>query len=857
MRQPPRLARWLVSRCAWPDDRDTVTGDLAEQFQARLEQLGWGRAAIWYWREALALSWGLKTLPAFGRGRTGSVVAFDDVRYAWRRLWRRPVTSAVSILTLAIATAAGVAAWTLLQAVLLSPLPVRDIKDLVVVDDRFLQPEFTAIQELGLFADVIAAGTLPGQVVEVPGHTQAFRDVAFVSHDFFDVLGLAPAAGRAFGPEDDARGAPPVALLSYHFWRDVLGASVDAVGSEILINRRTVATVVGIAPRGFRGLSLVESPDLFMPLLAVAQSQTRGWLNVLGRLRPGVSSDQAGVELARLSEDRDFADREMGVIPLSVFAVPARVRPDVSQFIGMLMATVGLLLLVGAMTVGMLLLMRTDERRDELAMCMALGARRSRLGWGIAVEGALMATAGAVVALPITSGMLAAVRAFDLPGRISIAQLEVGVDAGAAGTAVLTAFAATVVIGLVAAVVGSSVKIGDGLKSRANSTPDLRRRTLQTSLAVGQVAIAIVLLAGCGLFLRSLMAALDLNPGLNASRLSTGLVSVIPAGYSLDRVSGFFDELTQAVRQHPSVQAVGSSGFTGNVPLGGVVQVDGEPRQFPSPIELLAVDEGYFSTIELPILRGRNFGPEDRNGAPRVAVVSRSLARALDNEEGALDKVLQAGSQDEFEIVGVVPDVVTRVGRLEPLVIYRPFAQVRGGLSRSVVMRSDEPGLAGQAAVAALRRLEPRVLPPVFMTIQDGLRDQLRPAVFGARVLGVLGSIALLLTLMSVYVSVSSIAVQRRRELGIRAALGASPRQLCRLVFTGTVRLAVLGVAAGWLLVWQGARLVRGLFFGVESFDPATLVTISAGIVLLILVVGLKPALAATRIDLARRLRED
>ena len=301
--------------------------------------------------------------------------------------------------------------------------------------------------------------------------------------------------------------------------------------------------------------------------------------------------------------------------------------------------------------------------------------------------------------------------------------------------------------------------------------------------------------------------------------------------------------------------------FLGGMGGGGTFAIDGEPREVPSFAEETAVDERYFTTIGLPLLAGRNFTSDDRETAPPVAIVSASFGRFLAHGGNPIGhRIAARGRQgaQHAEVVGVVPDVITSVRRLEPLVIYKPLSQQPDSSYRTVVIRAaSDAAVAMREAVATVRSMEPAIAMPEFQTIDDHLGEQMGPQRFGATVLGALGGIALLLTLFGIYVLVESMSAMRRREMGVRAALGATRRQLGALVLGDTVRLICLGIGTGLLLAWFGSALIRAFLFHVEPFDVVAIGCVVAAMTALALLVSLRPAMHAARVDLARVLREE
>ena len=591
-------------------------------------------------------------------------------------------------------------------------------------------------------------------------------------------------------------------------------------------------------------------------------------MTIIGRLRAGDADTQAIARLATLPSLPPWrpgpSQLQFGLTALNTAAVPAVARAGMAQFTRLLGVTVGLLLFIGCATVGMLLLVRTEARREEFAMCLALGASRARLARGVAFEGAMVSLAGATLALPIAQWLFAGLRTFQLPGRVDVDLLDLAVDLRALGLAVTCAVAATLLIALIAGAFGFSADIADALRSRAGATPRMTRRRTRALLIAGQVAVALVLLAGAGLFARSLMAALSLNPGFDTHRIVTGGVSLTSYGYTPIRATAFFDDLAARLRANPAIRFAAMSGSgAGGVTSANRLIIDGQPRENLT-VSFTAVDRHYFETIGAHIVKGRDFSRDDTEHSPLVGIASESFGRLIayggdpTGHRITMPFRRPPAPPPVVEIVGVVPDLITNVSTLEPLVLYVPLAQQAPSTSRTIVLRAAaDPNAARREALSAIRQLDSTITPSPMITIDERIGTQMSAQRFGIVVLGVLGVIAVLLTVLGTYVLAESMAVMRMREMGIRAALGASRRQLAAIVLAETGRLIGFGLAVGLLLAWMGAGLIRAFLFRVQPFDPATLTGVSALILFLALVVSLRPALHAARVDLGHVLREE
>ncbi|HEX6995735.1 MAG TPA: FtsX-like permease family protein [Gammaproteobacteria bacterium] len=542
-------------------------------------------------------------------------------------------------------------------------------------------------------------------------------------------------------------------------------------------------------------------------------------------------------------------------------AIPAAVRAGMMQFGTLLSITVSLLLVAGCLTAGMLLLVRTEDRRDELAECLALGATRSRLAAGIAAEATILSVLGAVLAIPVSALLYHGVRGFGLPGGIDIELLELSFDFGAWFAIAGAALAITCTIAMLATVLGLAGHRSLRVQSSAVATP-ATHRGLRTALLAGQVAITLVLVAGAGLFARSLATALSLNAELESSHIVTADVSLRSLGYTSERAIRFFDELRDRLQTNGTIASVSIA-----QPEGGTFAertIDGVPRQMPSFLRETAIDEAYFSTFGLPIVEGRGLTRADTAGAPLVVVVSESFGRLIAGDGSPLGHRITEGGgvvgaeRPVAEVVGVVADVITDVNTTEPLAMYYPLAQrTRQPFATLVVRAAGDPRATMREVTAVLSEMDPRVTPAQMSTLYEQIGRQMSPQRFGMYVLGMLGGIALVLAVLATYVVAASMVVGRRREMSIRAALGARGTQLGAIVLRDTVRLVGIGLAAGIALALLGAKTIRGLLYQVEPLEPAVLASTASLILACALLVSLKPAVEAARLDLTRSLRDE
>ena len=890
---PPRFASWLLARRLDPNDRDEVLGDLAEDFLERQAVHGPATARLWYWRQVFHLAWSLGQSGGLD-ATAGKLMMLDELRYSVRRLARQPWTTGASVLTLACAIGSVVATWSLLSATLLHPLDVDDPSRLTVVGGRYQSSPtsppgpvslalnysaFETVRSSRIFADV-AGSAKWAQQVEIAG-VPALRGTSFVSAGFFHVLGRPMQAGREFSPADDQRRAPLTVILSDALWRSAFGANPHVVGQSITVHS-SIARIIGVAPSNFRGVDLGSPSELFMPLNIIGEVtppqldwfnepgpmkvSAGNWIRVIGRLRPIATTAQTTAALAalrgtgRTGSTLGAIDGTLRTVGIETAALSDSARGDMTRFVRLLGATVALLLTIGCLAVGTLLLVRTESRRDELFVCLALGASRARLAAGIVSEGALVAGIGAALAIPLGLWLLIGLREFQLPGGVAMSVLRVRLDLSAVVVAVTAAFFATLLMAIVAAHVGLSASGAEALRSRAGATPRASRRRTRRALVISAIAVSLVLLSGARLFAKSVAAALALAPGYDTSHLLIGYMTVNSAGQGLtDRD---FSEFRDRLERSPEIRSASIKTALSPAAPGSSMVVDGQTRTLTSAMSVEGIDDHYFSTIGLPIAEGRDLIRTDQSPGQPMGIVSASFGRFVAQAESPIGHHVEVFSwfgekPYNVEIVGVVPDIITDVHILDPMALYVPSALLARFPGRIVVIHAAADVTAATREIRALvATMSPMTAPPAMTTIEQRLAEQMGPQRLGATIMGALGVIAALLTLFGVFVLVQSTTVLRRRELGLRSALGATERQLRALVLRELVAMTAAGLVGGLFLAWLAAGLIRTFLFRVGPFDASTLSLVAGSLFALALVISARPVLAAGRVDLAQILRE-
>lgn len=811
-----------------------------------------------------------------------------ELRIAVRRLMRRRGASAASVITLACSIGAATLAWSLVSAVLIHPLPVAYADRLVVVgtgdDARHVRNTFSyrvlpLVRDASAFEQVVATWTPYERLTATHDGVSVRVTVAFASHNVFSTLGVGIPLGRGFAEQDDRRGAAPVAVITDRHWRRAFGADPSVIGRTMTLGD-TPVTVIGVSAPGFDGVDLASSADLYLPFHTIADvgspltnyfavddhvsSPTWG-LRLIGRIREGDRVAQVLARLPALQVERSGPPARVVLTAINIAALPESARPAMARFSSLLLASVALLLLIGCGTVGMLLLVRTEARRGEFAVRLALGASVPRLVKGVAIEAAILAMAGALLAIPVLWWLNAVTGAFDLPGGVNVGRLGLELDRHVLVAWLCATAAALTVIMATASAAGFATGSArspreSGLGARARSVP---RRT-RAILVAAQVAVALVLLAGATLFVKSLQAALALNPGVGMDRVLAAELSLASYGYDAAQANAFFDDLGRRIGAHPAVASVSFGADAGGMSPYGSLDVEGQPRRFATMVRFMTVDSRYLATMGTPVAAGRGFTEADAAGAPLAAVVSASFARQLAGGRGAIGQRITkptrkpGGAPDVVTVVGIVPDVITNVGILEPLTMYFPITQGGAGTERAVFVRTigDGDGVR-QELIATLRSMDARIAVPPIHTLEERIARQMGPQRLGSAVLGILGGIALLLSMLGAYVAADSTATLRMHELCIRSALGATPGQLGALLLRDNGYLVGAGVLAGLALTWIAAGTIRAFLFEVQPLDPLTLVGVTSAVMVVTVAAALGPAWRAARLDLPRMLRHE
>ena len=839
------------------------------------------------WRAALEKdsSGGLLSLPPARRPGEPMKNLAGDVRFATRLLIKNPAFTVPAVLTLALGIGANTAIFGLAEATLLRPLKVANPEQLRAWPWSSSYPDYREFeQRTDVFAG-LAAVSGARLNLSIDGVTD-LRTAAFVSGNTFSVLGVPAALGRQLLPSDDrGPGNAVVGVLAYDYWRSRFGSEPAAVGRVVRANG-TPITIVGVAAEGFRGTSLFSNPALFLPLTSVTQVRTgffsrpavlehRGlvWLTAFGRLRRDVTEAQATGEMdahyRRLHPpapgDRDF--ERLTFVPLTTLAMGGDRAMDARRFVLMLMGIVGLTLLIGCANLANLLLARAAARRREIAVRRALGASRGRIVRQMLVEHVLLAALGGAAGVYVAHIAFKLLEAYQLPGGIDIDNLGLSIDRVAlAATAALSVLTG-LLFGVAPAWRASRAEILPALREESRSASGTTRP--RGALVAAQVALSLVLLAGAGLFLRSLVHALDMPLGFDVEGVATASVNLGFARYDEPRAKTFYDEALERVRALPGVTAASWSTLipTNGDMTGTVAEIEGYVKQPQEVVELHVprVGPDYFRAAGIRMLSGRPFLPSDDPGGPGVVVISRAAAEKYWAGRDPVGGRLRMSEKGEwFTVVGVSENtIVADLGERPAPFAYFPFDRTMEGFAtvldaNHLLVRTTRgvpqllPMIRDQ-----LRAIDSEV--PVYdvQPFAVHVQDLVMPQRMGVTLFSFFSLLALSLATVGIYGVASYVAALRKREIGIRIALGADAGEIRRLVLVQGAAPVGAGIVVGLVLALWAARLASGFIIEVTPSDPLTFGVVTAVMTALALIASYLPARRAAHIDPVEALRND
>ena len=786
----------------------------------------------------------------------------QDIRYAVRRLSIGPGFTLAVVLTLAVGIGGAAATFSIVDAAVLRPLPFPDPDRLVRLRDVTPKGEPFSVSEpeyldyaarLQTFASLAAMKPLQ---LTMTGVGEAARlDAAAVSASLFPMLGIGAERGRLFSADEDRDGVQPsVVVLSHAIWRQRFGADPAAVGRVIRLDGRAF-TIVGVVPE--TAAFPPPQADVWIPLAASALSdRTDKWLDLIGRLAPGASlrtaqADAAQVAAGLASEHVSATGWSARVDPLQDWLV----GPGLRRMVWVLLGAVGALLALACANIAGLLMTRAASRRTEMGVRTAMGAERTRLVRQLITENLLLGTIGGAAGLLLASWILAGLSTLlgDLLPLGRIARM----DGRAIAVTVGIMLASTVGFGLLPALHAARTDVQSALRAESRSATPAGRRW-SSALVSMQVALAMLLLVGSLLLLGSFARLSHVDAGFDAANVLTVPLSLPDSRYPEDARPAFFRNMLARLAAVPGVELSSATATNPFRQWGYVNDVTPEEQAATAPPSGLlqagwrSVTPGFFDTLRVPILSGRTFTDADREGAPGVVIVSASLAARLWPGQPAVGHRLYWGGVDgdTREVVGVVGDIrdVKLDAPVTPM-LYLAYGQLP--LENMTVLLRTRPGVAGVAEGVrrAFRAIDPALPITEIRPLDANRAAAISAPRFRTVMLGVFGLVALLLASIGLYGVVAFTVAQRRREIAIRVALGARPAQVTRLFFRRGLWLSLTGAAAGLVLAWIGAGVLRTLLFETEPRDPRVFVAAAAVLMAVTLLASYLPARRAADLD--------
>ena len=799
-----------------------------------------------------------------------------DIRFGVRALVHSPIFTVVTVLSLALGIGANTAIFSVVNGLLLRPLPYPESEQIVDVWHTPPQQSFPGLDRFSVS---------PANYLDWKAQSNAFEQMAIytytglslstsndplpligaaVSSDFFSVLRTNAMQGRTFTPDEEQPGRDQVVVISHGLWQRAFGANPNIVGQTLTLNSRSF-TVVGIMPAGFQ---LPREADLWVPLAwDDKERQTRSIHDyiVIARLKQNVSLPQAQAEMSTISTrlEQQYPEENSGwgavVIPLREDLVG-----DIRTALLVLFSAVGFVLLIACANVANLMLARGANRQKEIAVRIALGAGRARLVRQLLTESVLLAVTGGVLGLLLAVwGSRMLVRLGSLPNSG-----DIGIDTWALGFTLLVSFAAGIIIGIMPALQFTKSSLSETLKQGSGRTggSPMKQHT-RKALVVSEVALSLVLLIGAGLMIRSFWKLQNVDPGFDTSNALTMSVALTPIRYSEPHQQlAFLDRAMEQIRAVPGVVSVGT---TTTIPLagGGSTQpfsIEGRPtgtiaEQPMAQTRYISPD--YFKAIGIPLRQGRFFSDQDRDNSVPVIIISEAMARRFWPGENPIGKRLTPSfhsKEGAREIVGVVGDVKARgLDSDASTMMYLPYKQAPRPFMSFVVRTSSNPESLVQPVSRAIYSIDKEQALTDVQTMDQVLMQSLSDRRFNMTLLLTFAGVALVLAAVGVYGVMNYTVTLRRRELGIRMALGAKASDVLRLVLRQGLTLTLIGVGAGLISAYALTRLMASLLYGVTATDYLTFASVSAVLIVVGLAASFVPARRATKVDPTIALRTE
>jgi len=810
-----------------------------------------------------------------------------DLRVAFRRARKRPGFTIVALLSLTLGIGANTAVFSLVNAILLRKPPIPHVEQIAEVYQKqsdfpyapFSYPDYVDFRRAtaGTFSQ-LSASMFTVAAHDLGDHVESLMG-ELVNGDYFPLLGLHPAAGRLLGRQDDVTpGAHPVVVLSHDYWQRAFASDPSVVGRPIHLSGRDY-TIVGVAPASYTGMVNGIVPAVFVPIQMINQLQpdVRDQLQQRGnhsaflkaRLAPGATMVQAKAVADRFTADMAQkypamwpSGTSLTVVPESKIAVNPLLDSVVVPAAAALMIVVGLVLLVACANLASFLLAQARDRRKEVAIRLAIGAKRGALVRQFLVESLLLSVAGGVAGVIVSGAALRAVLHADLPLPLPIT-LDVSLDWRVLTFAVAASAIAGVLFGLLPALQATRASVVETIKNENADGGPMRRFTMRNALVVGQVAVSLTLLITALLFLRSLQARATVNPGFGAAPAGMLWLAIPTDRYDSTKRRQLLDDIEHRMARIPGVVTVGAIDNIMLNPLsnqGKRIRVPGvtPPKgQTAFEIDFAAADSGLFDAIGLTVIRGRGITAGDVPNAPRIAVVNEAMANKLWPGKDAIGQTFRTDSVT-YQIVGVTHTTKVRtLGEDARPFFFVSFAQEFASTAMLVARTSGDADRTSTQMLATLREVDPSLMAIQVKTMSRHLAAMLLPARLGAMAFMLFAALALALAVLGVYGVVSYAVARRSREAGIRLAVGAQPNAIVRLLMREGMVLVTVGSVLGLLFGLGAAQVLRTLLYGVGSGDPITFIAAPVVLIVVGAVAAFLPARRAGKVDPAGVLRSE
>jgi len=808
---------------------------------------------------------------------------FQDLRFGLRQLLKRPGFTLLAIISMALGIGANTAIFSLVDTVVFRPLPVRHATELQELYGTVQNGTVYTLQSYlnykdyrdrnQVFSGLIAYRIVVASLSHNGNNERVWGTV--VSSNYFDVLGVPPALGRGFLPEEDQTpSSHPVVVLSHGCWQKRFASDPGIVGRTVSLNN-VVFTVVGVAPKGFIGTEVAYAPEMWAPLMMgpVIEPGSK-WLEqrdsnnlfVVGRLKPGVAKAQAEASLKALTLElaKEYPAENVGrgleLIPPGLF-IPD-IRNSIFAFTAVLTAIGALVLLLACVNLANLLLARATERRKEIAIRLAVGASRARLIRQLMTESVMLSLGGGLFGVLVAAWINQLVRGVNLPIDVALV-FDLRIDWRVISFTLALSVVTGLVFSLIPALQSSKPELVPALKDES-SMAGFRRSRLRNSLVVAQVSLSLVLLISAGLIVRSLQEAQRMRPGFNPENAVTLSFDVGLQGYDEAKGRAFQRQALERIKALPGIE---SAAMTDNIPLSlnyndTSIYLEGQPPASSSELPIAiptSVSPDYFRTMGIA-LRGRDFAEQEDKVENRVAIVNETFARKFFPGQEAIGKRFNFSGADKpfWEIIGVCGDgKYNTLGEEQKPALFRPQLRDYNTTIALVVRTRNDPRTTLAAMQRELRNLDPTLPLYSVKTLTEHMKIPLFPARMAAGALGSFGVLALVLAAVGIYGVMSYVVAGRTREIGLRMALGAQSGNVRSLILRQGMTLALIGSVIGLAIAFGATRLLKSVLYGVSASDPITFVGVTFLLAIVALLACWLPARRATRVDPMIALRAE